>query len=349
MKIIMPNQSDTVSIGLVGYGYWGPNLARNFSRRPGCIVAHICDRDPRRAALAETHYPQATVCGDYQRMLDDPAVKAVLIATPVESHFPLAKLALEAGKDVLVEKPFTMTVEEGEILVALAERLGRVLAVDHTFLFTGAVQKIRDLVDSGELGDLIYMDSVRVNLGLFQNDVNVVWDLAPHDLSIFSYLLRRTPSDVRAMGLRYGSQNLESLAYLHLEYDGMPVAHCHLNWLSPAKLRLMMIAGTRRMIVFDDMEHSEKVKVYDKGISIPDGDWEAANRARVDYRSGDMWAPKVSPREALDLEAEEFLNCVRTRATPSVDGRFGLEIVRQLEAAQRSIVAGGERVRVTPR
>ncbi|MBI5165418.1 MAG: Gfo/Idh/MocA family oxidoreductase [Magnetospirillum sp.] len=335
-----------VGIGLVGYGYWGPNLARNFSRRRDCRLVQICDRSTTRAELARQHYPNTSVTTEYEDLLNDPAVDAIIVATPVDAHFHLASQALDAGKDVLVEKPLTSTIAEAEALVALARRRGRILAVDHTFLFTGAVLRMRELVAAGELGDIIYMDSVRVNLGLFQHDVNVIWDLAPHDLSIFQYVCGTRPVAVRAMGHRTHSDLHESVAYVHLEYGGAAVAHCHVNWVSPVKLRLSMIAGTRKMIVFDDMEHSEKIKVYDKGISVRDIDRDTYNQVRVDYRTGDMWAPKLGMREALDLEAEEFIASVRDRHQPRVDGEFGLDIVRQLAACQRSIELGGERVEI---
>lgn len=339
---------EPVSVGLVGYGYWGPNLARNFERQLGCRLAAICDNNGERAALAQAHFPHTKVTREFEHLLDDDDIQAVLIATPVFAHYKLTKMALEAGKDVLVEKPLAANLDEAGELVRLAEREGRILAVDHTFLYTGAVQKMREIVEEGQIGDIIYMDSVRVNLGLFQHDINVVWDLAPHDLSIFSYVGGVSPTSVQAMGHRYGSDQFESIAYVHLEFDGGSVGHCHLNWVSPVKLRQMLIGGTTKMIVYDDMEHSEKVKVHDKGIVARETAREIYNEVRVDYRTGDMWSPKVNLREALDVEAEHFLDCVRRRKTPRVDGRFGLEIVRQLVACQKSIDRGGEKVQLLP-
>ncbi|MGE5506084.1 MAG: Gfo/Idh/MocA family protein [Actinomycetota bacterium] len=335
-----------IGIGLVGYGYWGPNLARNIARRADCRLVTICDRSPARAEVARQHFPHTHVTTEFEEMLADPAIDAIVVATPVEAHFRLASAALEAGKDVLVEKPLTADVAEAEALVDLARRKGRILAVDHTFLFTGAVMRMRQLVESGEIGDVVYMDSVRVNLGLFQHDVNVIWDLAPHDLSIFQYVTGLRPTAVRALGHRTHSDLHESVAYVHLEYGGASVAHCHLNWVSPVKLRISMFGGTKKMIVYDDMEHSEKIKIYDKGVTVSDIDRDTYNKVRVDYRTGDMWAPKLSMREALDLEVEEFVACVRDRTRPRVDGEFGLDIVRQLAACQASIDAGGERVEI---
>lgn len=338
--------SRQVGIGLVGYGYWGPNLARNFGRRSDCRLVAICDRDPQRAAMAASHFPSTRATTDFEDLLKDPAIDAILVATPVDGHYPLALRALHAGKDVLVEKPLTFKVSEAEDLVRTAREMGRILAVDHTFLYTGAVIRMKELVQSGEIGDIVYMDSVRVNLGLFQHDVNVIWDLAPHDLSIFSYISGLQPLAVQAMGHRHVSELHESIAYVHLDYGANAVAHCHLNWVSPVKVRHTMVGGTRKMIVFDDMAHSEKIKVYDKGISVREVDRETYNKVRVDYRTGDMWAPKISLREALDLEAEEFIACVRERRSPRSDGEFGLAMVRQLAACQKSIDQGGVRVEI---
>ncbi len=335
--------SGAIGIGLVGYGYWGPNLARNFSSLGGCRLAAICDLNEKRRAAAQAAYPATRVTADYQALLADPEIQAVVIATPVSHHFSLAMAALCAGKDVLVEKPFTQTSEQGRKLVAEAERLGRIIAVDHTFLFTGAVQKIKELVDRHELGDLLYFDSVRINLGLFQEDVNVIYDLAPHDLSILMHLVGTDPVAVRAMGSRHGNHHLESLAYLHLEYADGFVAHFHFSWLAPVKIRKTIIAGTKQMIVYDDLNQTEKVKVYDKGIVVNPSP-ESLNKIKVDYRTGDMLAPKLLHREALQAEAEHFIDCVRTRKRPLADGLAGLQVVRVLEASERSLLAGGERI-----
>lgn len=333
-----------IGVGLVGYGYWGPNLARNFAAQPDCVLAAICEKNPVRAELARRHFPAARVSAEVQPLLADPSIQAMLIAVPVSAHFELARQALEAGKDVLVEKPLTASVAEARELIKLAERRGRLLAVDHTFLFTGAVQKIKQLVASDALGKIIYIDSVRINLGLFQHDVNVIYDLAPHDLAIVSHLVGVEPLSVQAVGKSHGGDSLESIAYVHLEFPDDLIAHFHFNWLAPVKIRRTVIGGTRQMIVYDDMEPSEKVKVYDKGVVITQGDIDSIYKVIVDYRTGDMVAPKLSPHEALAAEARHFLDCVRTRSQPLADGRAGLRVVRLLEAAQASLRGQGRRV-----
>lgn len=333
-----------VRVGLVGYGYWGPNLARNFVAQPDCELLAICEKIPHQAEIAKKNYPCATITESYDDLLNNEAIDAILIATPVSSHFELAKEALMAGKDVLVEKPLTQTVEESKALIRLAEKNNRILAVDHTFLFTGAVQKIKELIDSGELGHVMYIDSVRINLGLFQHDINVIYDLAPHDLSIVTYLVDENPISVQAMGISHAGNDIENVAYLHLEFPGDLIAHFHFNWLSPVKIRRTLIGGTKQMIVYDDMEPSEKVKVYDKGIVIKERDVNSIYKIIVDYRTGDMVAPKLAHREALHAEAQHFLSCVKNRTKPIADGMAGLRVVRILEAAQISIGNKSKRV-----
>jgi len=337
--------SDLFGIGVVGYGYWGPNLARNFAAQPGGRLVAICDRDPKRLAQAALAHPSAETTPDYEALLRNPEIHAIAIATPVSHHFALAKAALLAGKDVFVEKPFTQTSAQGQELVTLAERKGRIIAVDHTFLYTGAVRKIKELVDAHALGDLLYFDSVRINLGLFQQDVDVVYDLAPHDLSILMHLVGNAPVCVRAMGARYGNNPQDCLAYLHLEYANGFVAHFHFSWLAPVKIRKTVIAGTDKMVVYDDLEQSEKVKIYDKGITIK-SDADSVAKVKVDYRTGDMLAPKLEHREALAAEAAHFLQCVRDRETPLADGRAGLAVVRIIEAAEKSLREGGSRAQI---
>lgn len=332
-----------IGVGLVGFGYWGPNLARNFFSQADCRLLTICDKSPEHLSRVQRLYPSVTTTTDYAELLRNKDIHAVLVATPVAHHYELAKAALLAGKDVFVEKPFTQTSAQGIELVEIAERLGRIIAVDHTFLFTGAVRKIKELVDQRALGQLLYFDSVRVNLGLFQQDVNVVYDLAPHDLSILMHLIGETPRAVRAMGSCYGNNTMECLAYLHLEYDSGFLAHFHFSWLAPVKIRKTIIAGTTQMVVYDDLEQTEKVKVYDKGVTI-DQDPESIARFKVDYRTGDMYAPKLDHCEALNAEAAHFLKCVRERRTPLADGHSGLGVVRILEAAQQSLREGGTRV-----
>ncbi|MES2211713.1 MAG: Gfo/Idh/MocA family oxidoreductase [Pseudomonadota bacterium] len=333
-----------IKVGLVGYGYWGPNLARNFAAQPDCELVAICESQSSRIALAKAHFPGVRAVEDFQVLLDDPKINAILIATPVSSHFSLAKQALQAGKDVLVEKPMTETVAQAEELIALAKLSNRILAVDHTFLFTGAVQKMKEIVSSGQLGEILYMDSVRINLGLFQQDVNVISDLAPHDLSIMNYLIDKDPIAVKAMGVCHAGNALENVAYLHVEFPNDLIAHFHLNWLAPVKIRRTLIGGSKKMIVYDDMEASEKVKIYDSGITIKEGDIDAIHKVNVDYRTGDMIAPKLPHREALSVEAAHFLTCVRERSKPLSDGIAGLRVIQVLEAAKLSIKDGGSRV-----
>lgn len=336
--------SKKIGIGLVGYGYWGPNLARNFNGHPDSRLIAICDEKQDRAAQAADTHPGVRVTGDFSELLSDSEIQVVVIATPVSSHFPLARGALLAGKDVLIEKPLTKTRAEAEELIKISEDKGLILAVDHTFIYTGAVIKMKEIVGSGELGDIIYIDSVRVNLGLFQQDVNVIYDLAPHDLSIAGHLLERDPVSVSAFGSRHSGTGQEYLSYIHLEYDSKAVAHFHLNWLSPVKVRRMLIGGTKKMIVYDDMEPSEKVKLYDKGIEISREDIDSLYKVRVEYRTGDMMAPKTSQKEALRTEADHFLSCIKNRTRPITDANAGLAVVKIIEAAQTSIRNEGAKV-----
>jgi len=332
-----------IGVGLVGYGYWGPNLARNFSRQADCRLIAICDKSPERLAKAARDYPGVAVTPRYRDLLRRSDIQAVLIATPVSFHYRFVKEALLAGKDVLVEKPLAENNRQAEKLLEIAGRTGCILAVDHTFLFTGAVRKIKELLDSKALGDLLYFNSVRINLGLFQEDVNVIHDLAPHDLSILCHLIDTMPVSVQAMGACHARPNQESLGYLHIEYPDGFMAHFHFSWLAPVKIRQTLIAGTHKMIVYDDMEMSEKVKIYDKGISVsPDQD--SMYQIKVDYRTGDMVAPKLAHREALDAEAEHFLACVRDRSQPLSDGKAGARVVRLIAAAQQSLLRGGKKM-----
>jgi predicted dehydrogenase len=331
-----------VGIAIVGYGYWGPNLARNFAAQPNCRLVAICEPEPQRAAVAARTFPGCELTPHLGALLARDDIHAVVIATPLASHFSLARESLLAGKDVLVEKPMTRTAAEAAQLIELAQKNGRILAVDHTFLYSEAVQKIKELVDSAELGELLYIDSVRTNLGLFQQDHNVVFDLAPHELSIMFHLLDRDPVSVQATGACHSGNGIESLAYLHIEFENNLIAHFHFNWLAPLKIRRTLIAGTRKMIVYDDMERSEKIKVYDQGISLREADRDSVYKVLVDYRTGDMVAPKLSHREPLDAEAAHFVECVRSRTPALADGAAGLRVVQLLEASQRSIKNRGK-------
>ncbi|HEX8634426.1 MAG TPA: Gfo/Idh/MocA family oxidoreductase [Pyrinomonadaceae bacterium] len=336
----------TISVGVVGCGYWGPNLIRNFSENEGAALRWVCDKDARHLSKAARRYPVARPTDDYAELLSDPRLNAVVIATPVATHYDFARRALEAGKHVLVEKPFTASAREAEELIALAERRGLNLMVDHTLIYTGAVRKIKEMVAAGELGDLLYFDSVRINLGLFQRDINVVWDLAPHDLSIMDYLVGRAPVALTATGSCHIEARIENIAYVMLRFADSFIAHFHFNWLSPVKIRRTLIAGSRKMIVYDDIEPTEKVRVYDKGVTTnrieSDSDKEAAYQTLVSYRTGDVWVPKLDSTEALSYVSAEFLDAIAGKRAPLTDGAAGLRVVRLLEAAQESINQGGK-------
>ncbi|HEV3470434.1 MAG TPA: Gfo/Idh/MocA family oxidoreductase [Pyrinomonadaceae bacterium] len=337
-----------ISVGVIGCGYWGPNLIRNFAESEAAELRWVCDRDARRLEKVARRYPSARASAECDRLFDDPRLDALVIATPVATHYPFARRALEAGKHVLVEKPLTASAREAEELISTADRRGLTLMVDHTFVYTGAVRKIKEMVSAGEVGDLLYFDSVRINLGLFQHDVNVVWDLAPHDLSIMDYVVGRTPTALTATGSCHIEPGLENIAYVQLRFDDSLIANFHFNWLSPVKIRRTLIAGSRRMIVYDDIEPTEKVRVYDSGVTRnePALSEEETYQALVSYRTGDVWVPKLDPTEALRYVVAEFLDSVR-RSRPSVsDGHAGLRVVRLLEAAQQSINDGGRWIKL---
>jgi predicted dehydrogenase len=339
-----------LQIGIVGYGYWGPNLARNFNETTGSSIVAISDLRPERLAQAQALYPAVEVSTDFGDLLSDPAVDAVAIATPVSTHHALAMAALQAGKHVLVEKPLAVSSAQASELIETAARADRVLMVDHTFVYTGAVQKIKELVDSGHLGRLYYYDSVRVNLGVFQHDVSVMWDLAVHDLSIMDYVLGKEPRATAATGVAHVPGRPVNTAYLTCFFDDDLIAHLHVNWLAPVKIRRTLIGGDRQMIVYDDLEPSEKVKVYDKGITVttrPGEGMEGAYDLLVGYRAGDVLAPQLSLAEALRIETQHFVECVSTGRTPLTDGASGLRVIRVLEAADRSLADHGGPVRIS--
>jgi predicted dehydrogenase len=334
---------NVINIGVIGYGYWGPNLVRNFSEIPGAQVTMVSDFKPELLAKVQARYPSIQVTTDCQDILADTKIDAVAIATPVSTHFDLALAALKAGKHVLVEKPMTVTSEQALRLIEEAERRNLVLMVDHTFVYTGAVRKMRDLVANDGLGDIYYYDSVRVNLGLFQHDVNVLWDLAVHDLSIMDYVLQSKPRAVSATGVSHIPGKPENIAYLTLFFDSNLIAHLHANWLAPVKVRRTLISGSQKMIVYDDLEVSEKVKIYDKGITV-NGDTEKVYEMLIGYRTGDMWAPKLEMTEALRTEGLHFLHCIEQGERPITDGYAGLRVVKILEAATKSMKDQGRLV-----
>lgn len=322
-------------IGVIGYGYWGPNVVRNFSTANGSQVTMVCDMNQQTLKKVKKVYPQINVTDNIDELIKSPDVDAIAIATPVFTHHDLAKKVLEAGKSVFIEKPFTYTVAEAEDLVELAAKKNLKLMVDHTFLYTGAVRKIRQLIDDGILGNLYYFDSSRVNLGLFQHDVNVVWDLAPHDISIMDYVIDEKPQAVVATGIGHFGRGLEDVAYLTFYYDHNIIAHINVNWLSPVKVRTTLIGGEKKMLVWNDLEPDEKIKIYDKGVQVKTK--EGKYNLLVDYRSGDMWAPKVEQTEALKLMAEKFVDYVENGGTIVNDGIAGLNNIKMLEAANKSL------------
>src|SRR5438093_876078 len=298
----------SIRVGVIGCGYWGPNLVRNFARHPYSEVEAVCDMRYERAMRVGAEYRIPKVTDHPAELFANPDVDLIVVATPSFSHFPLAKAALEAGKHVLVMKPLATRTDHAEELCALPERHGVLLGVDHTFVFTSAVRKMRELISAGEIGDLYYFDSVRINLGVIQTDVNVVWDLAPHDISIMDYLLGQEPVSVSATGASHGGSPTENIAYLTVRYTGSLLGHVHVNWLAPAKVRRTILGGSRKMMIYDDMEPSEKLKVYDKGFSVStSGSVETEYQWMISYRSGDMFAPQLDTREALAVEVDNVI------------------------------------------
>lgn len=334
-----------INIGVIGYGYWGPNLVRNFAETKDARVTLVSDTKPERLKLVQTRYPTTSVTEKPLELITHPEVDAVVISTPVSTHFELAVQALRAGKHVLIEKPMTCTVNEGEKLLEEAAKVQKTIMVDHTFIYTPAVIKIKELVESGALGKLLYYDSVRVNLGLFQHDVNVLWDLAVHDLSIMDFILGEQPVAISATGVAHLNGQPEDVAYITCYLQNRLIAHFHVNWMAPVKVRRTLIGGDKQMIVYDDIEPSEKVKVYDKGVSLTGGT-EGVYQMLVNYRSGDMWAPHLATTEALKTEAAHFVDCVTNGTKPQTGGEMGLRIVRILEAADQSMANRGQPVQL---
>ena len=325
-----------IRIGVIGYGYWGPNLVRNFAETPGASVAAVADLNQKQLDLVQCRYPTVKTATDFRELLHDPTIDAVAIATPVGTHYELGMAALRAGKHLWLEKPMTETAEQARRLVDEAERRQLVLIADHTFVYTGAVRKMKELIEAGELGRVYYYDSIRVNLGLFQRDVNVVSDLAVHDFSILDYLLGEHPVAVSANGTNHFPGAPENLAYVTLFYDSGTIAHANVSWLAPVKVRQIHVGGSKKMITYNDLEPSEKVKVYDKGVSFTD-DPAQIQEMRVGYRTGDMWAPKLDGTEALRVESEHFVDCIVHGKVPLTDGRLGLRVVEVIEATQASL------------
>jgi predicted dehydrogenase len=331
-----------LKVGIVGAGYWGPNLIRNFSACPLTQAVAICDSNPQRLEAIGRNFGGVALVDSIDRLLEMP-IDAVAIATPVSTHHRLASQCLESGRHVLVEKPLASTTEEARHLVELARKAGRVLMVDHTYLFNNSIRKIKELVDHDELGELYYIDSIRINLGLFQSDVNVIWDLAPHDLSIVDYVLGRSARSISAWGSAHADRDLEDIAYVNVDYDEQMLANFHVNWLSPVKIRQMIFAGSRKSLIFNELNTTEPIKVYDRGIELGKAA-EDRHKLLVGYRTGDIWSPHVELGEPLQQVVTHFAECIRDGKTPLSDGELGLRVVRQLEAATRSVRAQGGRI-----
>jgi predicted dehydrogenase len=334
-----------VKFGVVGYGYWGPNVVRNLDRLESAEVVAVCDKSPASRKKVAKAYPDVLVTEDSAELMSSPDIDAIAVVTPVWTHYELAKAALLNGKHIFVEKPFTSNAAQAQELIELAERKNLKIMVDHTFLFTGAVTKIKQLLQDGALGKLYYYDSTRVNLGLFQHDVNVIWDLAPHDLSIIDYLIQQTPEAISATGQAHLNGH-EDVAFITIYFPDNVIAHINVNWLSPVKVRTTLIGGEKKMLVWNDLEADEKIKIYDKGVNVTSR--EGLYDLLVHYRSGDMWAPQIEQVEALTRELAYFVDCIMTDTTPFNDGNAGLRVVKMLEAASQSLKLRGQLVYLSP-
>jgi predicted dehydrogenase len=333
-----------IKIGIIGYGYWGPNLVRNFSLNDNCTIKSVADKSVVRLNVLKKLYPDVEILTDADDIISDNEIDAVIIATPVFTHFNLALKALKNGKHVLLEKPMTATVKEAAELIEVAENMGLVLMVDHTFLYTGAVQRIKSIIDDGHIGEMRYFDSTRINLGLFQPDINVLWDLAPHDLSILLYLIKEKPVSVNATGISHTKNGLENIAFLTINFNSDLIAHFNCSWTSPVKVRQTLIGGDKKMIVYNDLEPSEKLRIYDTGYDINLIDDKS--KIMVDYRTGDVYIPKLKSHEALSAVASDFINTILHNTKPVSDNIIGLDVVKILEAAQLSIKQNGSLIEI---
>ena len=333
-----------INIGVIGYGYWGPNIVRNFFSAANCTVKAVADGRPERLAVLAKVFPSINGVKTAEEIINDKEIDAVVVATPVFTHFTLAKKALENGKHVLIEKPMTSTVAEAEELIELAAKKGLTLMADHTFLYTGAVQKMKELVDNGMVGTLRYFDSSRINLGLFQPDVNVLWDLAPHDISILTYLITETPVSINATGISHTHNNIENIAYMTVNYNSDFIAHFNCSWTSPVKVRQTLIGGDKKMIVFNDLEPSEKIRVYDTGYNHTTH--VDRTTIMVDYRTGDVYIPKIQLSEALAGVANDFIQSIIQKKKPLANAELGMQVVKILEASQQSIKNQGKEVKI---
>ena len=330
------------NIGIVGYGYWGKNLVRNFKVLSSCEVKYVCEKDPDLAAKCKELYSAIKVVPDYETLLNDDALDGIVIATPVDTHYAFAKLSLENGKHTLVEKPLTDSHEKAVELKQMADDKGLILMVDHTFLYAGSVKYLKDNVDAGEYGNITYIDSIRINLGLFQHDVNVLWDLAPHDISIVYYLIGQKPKSIQATGISHTNNNIENIAYLTLKYENNLMVHFNCSWVSPVKIRQMLIGGDKKMVMFNDMDPNEKIKIYDTGFKVRSNKDKKIFNA--DYRVGDIYVPQVPLTEALSLMAEDFINSIINGIEPRSNSELGVHVVEILEIAELSIKNKGQEI-----
>ena len=333
-----------INLGVIGYGYWGPNIVRNFNAVEDTRVISVCDSNPEVLKHVKRVYPSVRTTTDCNEIISSTDIDAVAIVTPVFTHYELSKKSPENGKHIFVEKPFTSTVAQAYELIELADKKNLKIMVDHTFLFTGAVRKIKELVQNNTLGDLYYYDSMRVNLGLFQHDINVIWDLAPHDLSIMDYVINEKTEAIIASGKPHFGNELEDVAYITVYFTNNMIAHFNVNWLSPVKIRTTLIGGEKRMLVWNDLDVDEKIRVYDKGVSVENK--EGIYKLLVSYRSGDMWSPRVEQTEALRIEAEYFVDCILNNKIPFNDGHAGLRVVKMLEASNQSLENEGKMIRL---
>ncbi len=333
-----------INVGVIGYGYWGPNIVRNFTQIKETKVSCICDQSPDRINQAQESFPFINTSTNEDDIFSSDDIQAVAIVTPVSTHFELAKKALEHDKHVFVEKPFTANVAQAEELIALADQKGLKIMVDHTFIFTGAVQKIKEVIDNDDLGDLNYYDSTRVSLGLFQHDVNVIWDLAPHDFSIMDYVIKNKPIAIQAQGAAHFENGYENIAYITVYFENNLIGHINANWLSPVKVRTTLIGGQKKILVWDDLKPDEKIKIYDRGVHVESK--EGIHKLLVEYRSGDMWSPRIEHQEALKKELEYFVHCIEQDERPINDGRAGLRVVQMLELTDQSLKNDGKLIEV---
>lgn len=330
-----------IQLAVIGCGYWGPNLVRNFFSLPGVRVRYVCDLDSRRLKTIQDGFPTVKTTTAIDEVIADTDVEAVVIATPVHTHYALGKQALLSGKHVLVEKPMAASLREAKELSAIAGKRKRILMVDHTFVYSAAVQKIKEIVDRNELGKLCYFDSVRVNLGLFQQRTNVLWDLATHDISIMDYIIGKKPVAVSAVGSSHIKKGLENIVYVTVKFEDNLIGHIHVNWLAPVKLRMTLISGLKKMIVYNDMEPIEKIKVYDRAITLEENAQDI-NISRFQYRVGDMYSPRLDDIEALHFMSKHFIQCIRKQQQPLTDGKAGLRVIQILDAAEKSLKRNGK-------